>query len=298
MALVSRPTSPRDSRAPGFVRGLPPPGRQTRHGPSWSLWVQWGEMDANNNSVRRRHGNLGKHSSTLRTGEGLTEVTWGPAQKHAKELVRKGRSPLGRGNHWVRRGWGRTGEGAAWGKGPLLGSGVQAFSHGSKGAEQRVRTISAGGTTAPLPTLCVALSLRLSPLAAEKTERLKAWQRAQAQKGCTDHKQLPPHGDSSWHHTKTVTSWQGGCEGGTRVQSQWVLTGARPPDQRAHPSWDPTRPPEHQTGGLPTQASVGKGEGGRQVTWAERLSADTSKHHPHLEAPAPHQLQKVRTGMN
>lgn len=85
MALVSRPTSPRDSRAPGFVRGLPPPGRQTRHGPSWSLWVQWGEMDANNNSVRRRHGNLGKHSSTLRTGEGLTEVTWGLAQKLEEE---------------------------------------------------------------------------------------------------------------------------------------------------------------------------------------------------------------------
>lgn len=202
------------------------------------------------------------------------------------------REPLGQ------EGVGKDRGGGSLGEGPLLGSGVQAFSHGSKGAEQRVRTISAGGATAPLPTLCVALSLRLSPLAAEKTERLKAWQRAQAQKGCTDHKQLPPHGDSSWHHTKTVTSWQGGCEGGTRVQSQWVLTGARPPDQRAHPSWDPTRPPEHQTGGLPTQASVGKGEGGRQVTWAERLSADTSKHHPHLEAPAPHQLQKVRTGMN
>lgn len=36
--------------------------------------------------------------------------------------------------------------------------------------------------------------------------------RAQARKGCTDHEQLPPHGDGSWHHTKPVASGRVGVK--------------------------------------------------------------------------------------
>lgn len=67
-------------------------------------------------------------TAALRTGEGLAEGAWGPAQKRAEELVGKGRSPLGRGNHClrVRRGRGGTGEERPGGRAPrqALGCGL------------------------------------------------------------------------------------------------------------------------------------------------------------------------------
>lgn len=91
----------------------------------------------------------------------------GLAEGDVSQLGRVSRSRSGKAGDWRRAPWaegtilygsGVGGEGQLRGKSLPPASGVWTFSCGYEGAEQRMKTIPSGLTTAPPLTICVALA--------------------------------------------------------------------------------------------------------------------------------------------